>query len=227
MEEFTNSIDDELRAQFSELSKLTTRKLAIIANIRYLKKEKAEREGKGGEKLSDEQLYYLISYVLEQPVPATKLFGAGAEKFQKDENWCQKVIRFAPLAEQVKRILHRLELDSNYHFMLLLKYRLFKQRKLLRCTDYRSFFNLLKSWAIIVGTLAKKDEEIQRLNSLVEHFEVQLKRNSLCLQTIERTTPKEHAILLNKEFPNMTYKDIAGVVGVSRQTVSNYIKNSS
>ena len=224
MEESIISHDVQLKKQFTELNNLKKQRAAVLANIRILQKEKADKEGLTRQKLSDEQLYYLISSVLNAPVPATRVLLACAYEFQKDESWCKKVIRFSPLNEQVTRVLHKLKADSNPHLIGLLKYRLFSKKSLLACSDYRSFLNLLKKWSCFLAIVTKKDAYLESLHLLNVQLKEELNRKSSCLLMIKQGEPKAHAVLLKKGFPNITYKAISEAVGLSRQTVSKHIK---
>ncbi|TMS79905.1 hypothetical protein, partial [Pseudoalteromonas sp. S554] len=223
MEEPIISHDMQLKKQFTELSNLKKQRAAVLANIRILQKEKADKEGLTRQSLSDEQLYYLISLALNEPAPATKILRACANEFQQDESWCNKVIRFSPLNEQVTRVFHKLEADSNPQLIGLLKNRLFSKQRLLACSDYRSFLNLLKKWLQLLAMVTQKDADLESLHLLNVELKEELNRKSSCLLMIKQGEPKTHAALLKKEIPSMTYKAISKAVGLSRQTVAKHI----
>lgn len=227
MDEVTTSLRGELSRLFGKLSSLNKSASAVRASISLLNIEISEREGAEKQTLTNEQLYYLISVVLETGVPASKAFALCAEEFNKSEVWAKKVIRYSPIKEQAEGVLSQLERGSNFYFQSLLKYKLLNKRKLIGSSDYRAFLKLLKEWSKIAQSLAGKDAEIERLNSLVEGLETEIIKKDKSLQMVKGLKPKEHAIFLRNEYKEMPLKQIAKIVGVSRQTVSKYIMERS
>ena len=100
---------------------------------------------------------------------------------------------------------------------------MFSKKRLLACSDYRSFFNVLKQWSRLLAIVTQKDADLESLHLLNVELKEELNRKSSCLLMIKQGEPKTHAALLKKEIPSMTYKAISKAVGLSRQTVAKHI----
>lgn len=217
--------DKQIRKMYAEKKEMEHKLSALNASIRRLRAEKADSSDCQSAKLSDDELLYLIKFSLSENVPATKAFAACTIQFNKESGWAKQVIRYRPLCLQVWRVFERLETAENYLFQLIKEHKLFNEKELLACSSLSGFLNKLKRWSFWARTVEKKDAEIARLNNKVGLLTREVARQEGIIKQVQSMNPKEHAILLRTEHPDMSITAIAKAVGVSRTTIYSYFAN--
>lgn len=223
-QEYLTEINGEIRKKFLERNEAERKLKRINRSIAKLSFEKNNLENAPPIKMSDEEFLYTIQYCLKGMTPASKAFEACSQLFGKEAEWGKRIVRCRPLDDQLDRVINELEEQTCHEYLLIKEHGLLDIRDIRSSKTFSAMLRKLKSALKIAKKIHEQDACIKGLEKKVSSISQEVEALKQALARSFSLDAKQRVFEIRRLFPQKNISEIAEIANLSRQTVSNYLK---
>lgn len=177
--------------------------------------------------LSNKELLYTIGVMLKDPKPTTKIIAITEKYFNKPEGWGKKALEFHPISSQLDCVIEKIVNSDNEQIALINKHALLNKKKLKKSSLISVVLSRFKRAIQLANKLEDKDVAIRLLKQELYEKKQEISNTKELILAQNVMSPRERVVDLRENFPDLSKKDIAEIVGISRPTVYAYLDENS